>query len=132
MIKDTLKYLFSRRVTQGRWVYILGSITLLLFALWGWEYGAFMPYLPIAALCIVQCFYPTMIGWGILFCVYLTGAGMYLYIFFRDLFQLIIGSKSATSILVDLDDSIVFITLIGLIMVIAFSLYKIRPRKYAT
>lgn len=40
--------------------------------------------------------------------------------------------KTATSILVDLDDSIVFITLIGLIMVIAFSLYKIRPRKYAT
>jgi hypothetical protein len=132
MINYKLKDLFARRFQQKRWVYILAAIPVLFIALWGQEYGAFLLYFSVGALCLVQFFYPTLSGWGLLFAIYLIGAGSYVYVFIRDLFHLILGTKSAISIFVDLDDSIFFTIFITCIVAIAFGLFKIKPKQIET
>jgi hypothetical protein len=128
MTEGKLTSLITRRGKRGGWIYMLAAIPLLFFALWGWEYGAFFLYFSLAALCLIQYFYPTILGWVILFSIYMAGAATYLYVYFKDLFQLLRGVKSGNSIFIDWDDSVVFTILIALIVAIALNLYKKRPR----
>lgn len=129
MIKGKLNILLARREQPGKWIYILATIPLLFFALWGWEYGAFVLYFAPAVLCLIQYLYPTILCWLILFSIYLAGAVAYLYLYFRDLFQVISGAKSGNSIFADWDDSVIFTILVALIVVIALKLYQKRPRQ---
>ena len=129
MIKGKIKSLIVRRSQRGRWIYILSIVPLLFFALWGWEYGAFLLYFSPAILCLIQYLYPTILGWLILFSIYLAGAIVYLYVYFKDLLQLILGTKSGDSIFVDWNDSLIFTVLIALIVAIALNLYRKRPRQ---
>jgi len=132
MTNYKLKEIFERRVQQKRWIFIIAAIPAMLFALWGWEYGAFFLYFPLAAICLCQFFYPTIAGWGFLFAVYSIGAVFYVYVFIRDIIQLILGDTSAASIFVDLDDSFFFLILITVIVSVAFGLYRMKPKKVAT
>jgi hypothetical protein len=119
-----------RRAQPGRWIYILAALPVLLSALWEWEYGAFLPYLSLLALFLVQYFYPTMFVWLILFFLYFAGSLTYLYLYFRDLFELIIDTKSGISGFAGRYDLIISTVLVALIVAIAFGLYKRRPTHY--
>jgi hypothetical protein len=131
MSNSGLKYLFGRRIQKAKWVFILGALPLLLFALMGWEYKAEYLYLPLAILCIIQYLFPTMITWIVLFCLYLMAAITYAYVFSRDLIKLLRGEISGASLFAGTEDTIFFTILIVIIIAITISLYKIRPKKYA-
>jgi hypothetical protein len=127
MTNVTLKYLFARRAQHGRWIYILAALPVLLFALWEWDYGAFLPYLSFLGLLLVQYFYPTIFVWLIVFFLYLAGSLTYLYLYFRDLFEIIRDTNSGTSGLAGRYDLIISTLSLALIVAIAFGLYKRRP-----
>jgi len=132
MIREKLAYLFSRRVQRRKWLYLVATLPPLLFALWGWEYGAFFPYLTLAVLYVVQFFYPTMFGWFILLLPYLCGTFAYGYRFVTDLFDLIGGSKSTVSMFLGVEDSLVFTTIVIFLVLTTVGLSRIKPGEYAT
>lgn len=56
--------LLRRRVQLAKWLFGVAAVPASLVVLIGAAYGAFLPYAVLAAVCIVQMFYPTLIGLG--------------------------------------------------------------------
>lgn len=110
---------------QGSWVYFLAALPLFVFALVGVEYGASAFYLIPAVICVVQFFRPTKPGWLVLFVLYLTGTATYLVALVKDVAQLAGGSRP--SILVDSDDSVVFVLLVIYLLAVCYGLFRVRP-----
>jgi hypothetical protein len=132
MIKERLAYLFSRRVQRRKWLYLVATLPPLLYALWGWEYGAFFPYLTLAVLYVLHFFYPTMFGWLILLLPYLCGTLAYGYKFISDLSGLIGGSKSAVSMFLSVEDSLVFTAIVAFLVLTTVGFFRIKPGEHAT
>ncbi|MDL1964245.1 MAG: hypothetical protein LWW98_07920 [Deltaproteobacteria bacterium] len=110
---------------EKRWIFLIALLPFVLFALAGYQYGAFLLYMVPAIFCVVQYFYPTIILWGIFFLTFISGAGVYLYLLFSDLYKLATGVRPQA--LLDFDDSIVFITLVLVLVWIAYILFISRP-----
>lgn len=111
---------------RGSWVYLLAALPLLVFALIGVEYGAFLLYLVPALICIIQFFRPTKVVWLVVSVVYLAGTATYVVALIADLVHLARGRQP--SILVDSDDSAVFVLLVVFLVSVCFGLLKVRPR----
>jgi len=79
-----------------------------------------------ALLCLVQFFYPTIFLWGLFFIIFLLGSAVYFFLLLSDIYKLIIGLRPAA--LLDVDDSVVFILLLAILIVITFVLFVSRPR----
>lgn len=110
---------------RGSWVYLLASLPLLIFALVGAEYGALAFYLIPALICVVQFFRPTKPVWFVLFVLYLAGTAAYVVALIKDVVQLAGGGRP--SILVDSDDSVVFVLLVIYLLAVCYGLFRVRP-----
>ncbi len=110
---------------RGSWVYLFAALPLLIFALVGLEYGAFVFYLIPALICIMQFFRPTRTVWLVLFVLYLAGTVAYVVALIKDLVRITGGGQP--SILVDSDDSVVFVLLIICLLAVCYGFYRVRP-----
>ena len=110
---------------QGSWVYFLAALPLFVFALVGVEYGASAYYSIPALICVAQFFRPTKTVWLVLFVLYLMGTGGYSVALIKDVGQLVGGGQP--SILVDSDDSVVFVLLVIYLLAVCYGLFRVRP-----
>jgi nicotinamide riboside transporter PnuC len=120
VIKDFLLRPGKRSVA-----YLLFALPLLLIALVGLQYGAFPLYAAPVVICIFQFFRPTMIGWLLIFLPCVAMCFAWLFGLVRDLAYIIIGARP--SILLDLDDSLVFLVALALFLGFSWWLWRIRP-----
>src|SRR6266404_7392698 len=70
------KTIIERRSTTGAWAYVTCAVVAVCLAsvslgMEG-EYVVLIPYLAIIALCVVQLFRPTLLGWFLLFAPFAT------------------------------------------------------------
>ena len=96
----------------------------------GFQYGAFFVYFGLGIICLLQVFYPTLIGWAFILLLFLAGASLYLIQVVKDIIKIILGERP--DIFVDLDDSLFFGIVISLILVVAFVLIKSKPVCFKT
>ena len=69
MLQNLLKAVFQHRPDAARWAYLPVAFVSVLFALMGWDDGGFSAVWPFSLLlivCLIQCSYPTLLGWGLL------------------------------------------------------------------
>ena len=124
MAKKSVKSIFSSR--QRNIVYLLLALPLLWIAVIGIPYGGLFPFAILAAICIVQFFRPTWIGWLIVFlpCAALTVT--YGIRILADLVTIPFGARP--SILVDLDDSVFFFFSVLIFSGLCYWLWRVRPK----
>ena len=99
----------SRTPSWHRLVYALAAAPLVLFALIGWEYGASVTFAMPALICGALAIWPTRLGAAILFWPFAAGACVYGWLLVKDL--LVLSQGGSPSVLVDADDSVVFVVL---------------------
>jgi hypothetical protein len=103
-------------------VYFFAALPFFFFGLWGWEHGAFLFYAAVGLFSILQMLFQTFFGWSVMFGLYLVHVTMYTYLFTSDVF---LGSND---VLVDTDDSVVFIIFYIFILTLFVMLWRVRPR----
>ena len=123
--ENIVRRMLCKRKQKANWVFIIASLPFFLFALWGYQYGAFPFYFIPGLLCIIQFFYPTLLGWSFIFALYILGSVLYIFVVIKDILKMIEGQRSG--IFVDFDDTVFFGILISLIIVLAVALIKWRP-----
>lgn len=126
-MKNILRYLFRKSPMNRRWIFLIAIIPFSLLALMGAEYGAFFLYFWPALLCLIQFIYPTIFLWGIFLIVFLSGSVAYFILILKDIYKLIVGSSP--SILIDFDDSIVFILFFIILVAITLGIFLSRPHR---
>lgn len=114
-------YLFRRRSRRGGVLYFLAAIPFLAFGLLGWEHGAFPFYAAFGIFIASQFFYYSFFGWIVVFGTYLTFTVLYTYLLVNDIFF------GANKVLLDTDDSVVFIVVYIVISAFCVMLWRIRP-----
>jgi hypothetical protein len=92
---------FILRPGQQSAVYLIVALPMLLIALIGLQYGAFLLYATPAVICIIQFFRPTMLGWLLVFIPCAAMSVAWLFGLIRDLIKISINSRP--SILLDFD-----------------------------
>ena len=110
-------------------VYLVAAVLFAVIGLAGLEYGALPAYLLPAFICATQFTYPTPLGWGLVFIPVTFGAALWTFALARDLVWLVLGRRP--SVLLDLDDSVVFLAALFITIVVAVILYRVRPRRIA-
>lgn len=108
-----------------RWVYLVASVPILLFALWGVEYGAFWFYLVPAVICIAQFFVPTRLGWFVVTGLYATGALLYTWVLAARLWRLFTDEGAA--LFLDPDEAWEFFAVLATSYAIFASLIAFSP-----
>lgn len=121
--------LVSRIPEPRRWGYFIAAIPLMVAAIYGWEAGAALPYLLAAAVCAAQFFFPTKVGWWVVFLGYLGATVAYTYVLGADLFRLARGS--AAHILTDTSDAIAFAVWVTLLALVTWMLWSMRRARYS-
>lgn len=106
------------------WLYLAASLPFLLFAAWGAEYGAFWIYLAPAVLCVVQFFFPTRLGWGLVTVLYGGAVVLYAGLAVADLWRLATGEPLD---LFDADDSVWFLVMLAFLYVLLVGLVVSSP-----
>jgi hypothetical protein len=109
-------------------VYLLASGPLILLTLMGWEHGAYLATGVAALLCLGLAVWPLRLGAAVLFWPFAAGACWYGVALLKDVAALM--TDGAVSVLLDADDSIVFVLLeLVLIAVSALFFRMWRPRR---
>jgi hypothetical protein len=119
--------LFERRNQPARWLFVLGAIPLILVALVGAQYGAFLPYAILAGICILQIGYPTMVGWGICLVTFLGGAIVYTFALAADITRVV--RSQPPQIFLNPTDTAVFLALFAILIFICLGLFFIKPKR---
>ena len=88
--------------------------------------GALWLLIP-ALLCVVQIFRPTRGAWAVIFAFYVLIGGAYAVLLVSDL-AVLLGSSGAPRVLVDPDDSLVFVSIEVALVALAVWLWVVRPR----
>ena len=118
--------LVERREQRARWVFVLGAIPLILFALIGANYGAFLPYAVLAAICLAQAVYPTLLAWALSLGVFAAGAIVYTFALAQDLFRVLRGQPA--SIFLNPYDTVAFVFLLTLLIALCVGIWFLKPR----
>jgi hypothetical protein len=119
--------LFERRAQPARWLFVVAALPLIIFALIGANYGAFVPYAVLAGICVIQFVRPTLLGWGVVMLVFAVGASLYLYTATADLVRLARGQQP--QLFLNPYDTAAFTALIVLVVAVAVGLFFLRPRR---
>jgi hypothetical protein len=106
-------------------VYLVAAIPALLIGLYGEEDGALFPYALVAAIITVCFFYPTLIGWSLVFAAYCVASALTIYAVLRDMIRVAAGN--APGVLSDTLNTLVVIVWIGLLLTVTLLLWMIRP-----
>lgn len=125
----TANDIFGRRSQGAKWLFAVAAVPATLFAIVGIAYGAFFLYAPIAALCIVQIFYPTLFGWAAVTVIAWAAFGSYAYLALTDLVQILGGERP--SVFLNESDAFWFLVLIGILGCVAVGLSLKRPKRAA-
>jgi hypothetical protein len=111
-----------------RAVYAAAAAPALLFALMGWEHGAYMTFGVLGLICLGLAAWPARVGAAVLFWPFAAGACLYGWLLAKDL--VVLAKGGAPAVLLDLDDSVVFLAVeLTLIAVAALFLIMWRPLK---
>jgi len=124
--RSRLALLVEHREQRARWVFVLGSIPLILFALIGSNYGAFLPYAVLASICLTQAIYPTLLVWALSFGVFAVGAIVYAFALAQDLFRVLRGQTP--SIFLNPYDTGAFVFLLTLLIALSVGIWFLKPR----
>ena len=119
--------IFGRRAQEAKWLFALAAVPATLFAIVGLAYGAFLMYAPIAAVCIAQLFYPTLFGWAAVTLIAWVAFGSYAYLAVLDVARIVAGEHPR--VFLNMDDTFVFLMLVGILGVIAIGLSFKRPKR---
>jgi hypothetical protein len=92
-----------------RGVYALAAAPMLLFTLMGWEEGGAITFGVPTLICVGLACRPSRLGAAILFWPFTAMACLYGYLLVKDL--LVLSQGGAPSVLLDADDSVVFVLL---------------------
>ena len=105
----------------------MAAAPLTLFALMGWEHGAYVFVIP-ALICVALMLWPVRLGAFILFWPFALLACIYGCLLVIDLFILLRGSSP--SVLLDADDSMVFVA-VELVFLVVSGLFFVMGRPFA-
>jgi hypothetical protein len=125
LLPRVVNLLLARRRQPGRGVFVVAALLLALFALVGWEYGAFPLYAVLASICLLQAIRPTLLGWALVATLYAAGSAAYLYALVKDVIDIAGGNQA--SIFLTPGDGSVFILLVILLLAIDVALAIHRP-----
>jgi hypothetical protein len=122
-----LAQLIERVSEPRRWTYWVAAVPFVLTAMYGWEAGAGPMYFGLAAVCAAQFFYPTRLGWWVVFSVFAIASAYYLYALAADLAPP--ASGAARSILVDRSDIIAYLIWVALLIGVVWLLWRMRASR---
>jgi Ca2+/H+ antiporter len=106
-------------------VYVLAAFGCLVLGLIGGDYTFLIVILMPAVLCLVQAHYQWRPMWVVIFSLYLIGSLAYGGLLLVDVIALVSGKRP--QVLLDLDDSVVFVVLLSYIITVTWLLYRARP-----
>jgi hypothetical protein len=115
----------QRRQQPARWVFIVTSLPLILFGLMGAEHGALMLYAPLAAICLIQFFFPTVLGWGFVLLLYGAGSIVYIYTLGKDALKVVRSQQP--EVFLNAYDSTFFLILVAVLVALTIVLVRNRP-----
>jgi hypothetical protein len=118
-------WLIQRREQPARWVFVATAMPLVLVALIGSAYGAFVPYAALAGICLVQAFYPTLLGWGVVLTLYGVGSALYLFTLGADVHRLMRGDRP--QVFLNPYDSTFFLVLLASLLALSALVLRNRP-----
>jgi len=124
MLKNIIKAL-KNLIFQSRnsnWIYLVVSLLFFVLSIAGYGYGATYYYALPGFLCLLQYFYPTVIGHLIFSTIFAVVSCGYFLILAMDIMRMIQGIHP--KILVDFGDSFVFILLFIFLIIITFIMVK--------
>jgi hypothetical protein len=107
------------------WLYLAASLPFVLVATWGAEYGATWIYLVPALVTVVQFFFPTRLGWGLVTALYGGAVALYTGLAVADLWRLAIGEP--LDLFLDADDSVWFLVMLAFLYVLLVGLVVSSP-----
>jgi hypothetical protein len=107
------------------WLYLAASLPFVLFAAWGAEYEATWIYLAPALVTVVQFFFPTRLGWGLVTVLYGGVVVLYTGLAVADLRRLAIGES--LELFLDADDSVWFLVMLAFLYVLLVGLVVSSP-----
>lgn len=122
-----MRHWLIRRNGERSLVYLIAAALFAVIGLAGIQYGALPAYLLSAIICTTQFAYPTPLGWGLVFAPVMTAAALWAFALARDLVWLALGRRP--SVLLDVDDSVVFLVLLSVCIAMVLVLYRVRPRR---
>ena len=80
----------------------------------------------LALVCLLQTIYPTLLGWGVVSLVFFLGLVTYTYVFIVDLFGVWQGDHP--QIFLAPFDTIAFLTLFSILVIVAVGLVFAKPK----
>lgn len=108
------------------WLYLAAALPFFVVALGGAEYGAFWIYFAPALVCAVQFVLPTKLGWGFVTVLYGVSAILCTGILLTDVWRFVRGEP--LSVLLDADDSVMFLVMLAFLCFFAVALLSRRRR----
>jgi hypothetical protein len=90
----------------------------------GEDYTFFGAMLVLAALCLIQAQYQWRVTWGVIFALYLLASLLYSG---RLILDVIAQFNGQPQVLLDLDDSVVFVVFVVYVVAVTWLLYRARP-----
>ena len=111
------------------WLYLAAALPFFVVALGGAEYGAFWIYFAPTLVCVVQFVLPTRFGWGLVTVLYGVSAILCTGILLTDVWRFVRGEP--LSVLLDADDSVMFLVMLALLcfFAVAFLTHRRRPHR---
>jgi|SRR5581483_427248 len=125
----SFRALIKRRSQMARWPFLLAAVPLMILALIGvayGEYGGAILWVILILACLVQTIYSTLLGWGVVFLVFLIGLGSYAYTLGADLLRVVRGERP--HVFLGPDDTIAFLAIFGLLIVVVAGLVFNKPK----
>jgi hypothetical protein len=122
---DRVPGALKRRRQPARWVFIATAVPLIVIGLMGAEHGALFMYGPLAAICLFQVFYPTLLVWGFVLLLYAGGSILYLFVLGADALRLI--HHQQPQVFLNPYDSTFFLLLLAVLITLTVVLIRKRP-----
>lgn len=118
------------RTSEHQWarvLYVAAAFPFVFFLLLSHGHGSVVFWLAPVVLCIAAAIWRSYGLWVILFGIYIVGSGAYTVLMIRDLLRLAAGESP--QILLDFDDSAVFLALWVFLVGMTIALFRIRPTR---
>ncbi|MGA2156176.1 MAG: hypothetical protein ABSH37_17345 [Bryobacteraceae bacterium] len=125
-LSDALMFLLARRQQPARGILIVAALPCVIFALAGWEYGAFPLYAILASICLIQALWPTLLAWAVVVVIYTVSSVVYLYLGAQDVIGLARGRQA--SVFLNSGDDEAFLLLLVILLAVDIGLVLHRPK----
>ena len=128
MLSDHLRVLVVRR-RQPLWpVLLLAGVPMAFMGLLGVGEGSSY-FFVLAAICLLQAVYPTLLGWALVVAIYSICSALFVYVLAADLLRMARGHQ--TEVFVNPTDTAVFVTLVAVLLAITVIIVLNRPEQFS-